>query len=360
MYYVLRISIRRILGILFASACAMPTGHAEYLSSGSPAAAGAKRIALIYNGKGHRNWRSGDFTPLLSYTNRDGRPLGPMFDSFLLLALKLETGHAICPGFGPPADREALLTYMDQRLFGGRNDLRTLDDDAEQVKKSLHAPGMRWKVFLTIPYPDPRMHTFGPVSPGGKSLDLAGETDRLQMVRWYMREATRRWDAAGYRNLDLVGWYWIHEASKGPDLTLLPRVGDMVRSKGGRFLWIPYNGAAGAARWRELGFDAAVYQPNYAFEKYQGPEDLLHYAADFARENGMGVEIEVESGLWKIPEYRKRYEAYLRVGREKGYQKALLAWYMGTHVLLEMAHSNDPLERRLYDDTYRFIAGLGP
>jgi hypothetical protein len=350
------------LGLL-VSAAAMasegkPTG---YLPPGDERAGGARHIVLIYNSKGHRKWRTDDFKPLLAYVGRHGKPMAPMFDTFLVLPLGLENGHWWCPGFGSaPADKVDVEAYRDRRLFGGDDQLRSLDRAAGETAVALSAPAMRYRVILTLPYPDPAQSDFGKVAEGGASLDFSRREDRLAETQWYIRTVRKRWTEAGFKHLELIGWYWVHEQTDGDDGALLPQVAEQVHADGGRFFWIPWFKAPGAQHAALYGFDAAMHQPNYFFDSYKGPATRLNEAAAFARTHNLGMELELDENVLK-PERadsRGKYRGYLRVGREAGFQNgALTAWYMGSDALLRCAQSADPEARASYDDTWAFLSG---
>jgi hypothetical protein len=348
------------LGLLVSTA-ALASGEKPegYLPPGDARAGGARHIVLIYNSDGHRKWQKDDFKPLLAHVDRAGKPLAPMFDTFLVLPLRLDNGHAWCPGFGSvPANMEDIAAYRDGRLFGGDDQLRSLDRAAGEIAAALHAPAMRFRVILTLPYPDPIQRDFGKVDAGSPSLDFSRHADRLEQAKWYIRTARARWKAAGYKNLDLIGWYWVHEQTDGDDGILLPEVAKQVHDDGGKFFWIPWFKAPGAQRAKELGFDAAMHQPNYFFKSYQGPVTRLNEAAAFAREHNLGMELELDDDIITLPASRQKYRDYMQVGRDEGYQKgALTAWYMGADVLVKAAASTDPEVRAMYDETWDFIAG---
>lgn len=350
-----------LLALSSAAAFAAAQGSEKgYLPPGDERAAGARHIVLIYNGaKHHRNWQAADFVPLLTYVNREGRPVAPLFDTLLVLPLTLEPDRAFCPGFGAvPVNAEDVAAYRDKRLFGGDDQLRKMDAAAAQVAADLHAPAMRWKVILTLPYPDPKQTAFGPIEPGGANLNLSRPADRLAAVDWYLRTVRERWNAARFRHLDLVGWYWVHEASEGEDKAFLPRVAKRVHADGGRFFWIPWFQAPGAGGGAEWGFDASIHQPNYFFDFYQGPITRLNEAARFARQHGMGVELELDEAILTRADARQKYRDYLSVGREERFRdNALTAWYMGVAALVEAAGSKDPEVRAMYDETHAFITG---
>lgn len=354
--------MRKWMAAVLLGAAILTTAAAEpagYFPPGDARAGGARHIVLIYNGQNHRRWQKDDFKPLLAHTTRAGQPLAPLFDTFLVLPLRLDNGHAFGPSFGKaPGNREDLAEYWDSRLFGGDDQLRKLDEAAGEIAAALHAPALRRKVILALPYADPAQRDFGALEPGGASLDLARHEDRLAAIRWYVTSARRAWNAARFRHLDLIGWYWIHEQTDGPDGEILPDIGRIVHEDGGRYFWIPWFKAPGSDHWRDFGFDVAIQQPNYFFPKYTGADVRLYDAAERARQYHLGMEIELDGRAITSLASRQRYWDYLRVGREEGYQtKALLAWYMGPDALVQAAASPDPDVRAIYDATAAFITG---
>jgi hypothetical protein len=347
-----------LLGLLTVAGVRAADGPG-YLPPGDPGAGGARRIVLIYNGQNHRRWQKDDFKLLLAHISPTGRALAPMFDTFLVLPLRLDNGRAFGPSFGKaPGRKEDIAEYRDGRLFGGDDQLRLLDDATGEIGAALYAPGLRRKVILALPYPDTNQTDFGPVTDGGPSLNLSREPERLAMLKWYIRTVRQRWNDAGYKNLDFIGWYWIHEHTEGEDGALLPEAAKLVHADSGKFFWIPWFKSPGSDRWSDFGFDAAIQQPNYFFPKYKGTDERLYDAAERARQYRLGMEFELDGRAFLTPESRQRYLDYLRVGREEGFQnRALTAWYMGPDALVQAALSDDPEKRFLYDATADFIAG---
>lgn len=339
--------------------CSGPAS-AEYLPKGAPAAAGARNVVLIYNSLGHRNWQPKDFVPLLSYVDVMGVQHARMFDTLLVLMLTSESGRGFCPGFGSgPSNKVDWDNYMKARLFGGDAHLPRLQEAAAEVAGKSGHPDQKWKVILTIPYPDPAQRDFGVLRPSERSRDLASPTDRLAAAQWYVDSVAALWNRAGFHNLEFVGWYWVHETVTGTDRTFVPRVAGLVHGQGRRFFWIPWFRAAGYKTWRDYGFDVAFHQPNYFFS-LDVPFSRLANAASDARQYGMGMEIELDERALTNPEFTTRYDDYLGEGVTRGYRdNAITAWYMGADTLVTAAFSTDPARRAIYDKTYRFIEASG-
>ena len=105
-----------------------------------------------------------------------------------------------------------------------------------------------------------------------------------------MREAL-----APLENVEYVGSYWYLEGTNAKDHLVLSQVSACVHAAGLKFAWIP-DYADGveqgqAVQWRELGFDFATLQPNYAFYDVTTQRFANTSAAMSAL--GLGVEMEL-------------------------------------------------------------------
>ena len=71
------------------------------------------------------------------------------------------------------------------------------------------------KVIIGIPYPSPRLNSFGKLPGESKSLNFAGDYDRdgnrFLAVKWFVEEVLTRWEEAELPNLELIGFYWYQE-----------------------------------------------------------------------------------------------------------------------------------------------------
>lgn len=110
----------------------------------------------------------------------------------------------------------------------------------------------------------------------------AAAENRFNVVKWYIEEFEKRFQAREYEHLELIGYYWLSENATlyGIEGDYLPRVGDYIREKGLRFFWIPYFMAAGYSQWKEAGFDAVMLQPNYMFHLDKDNSRLLRAAIE--------------------------------------------------------------------------------
>lgn len=209
---------------------------------------------------------------------------------------------------------------------------------------------------------------------GSKSIDFTLEghgndvaatlSDRASAFYWYMNELAERWDAKGYENIQLHGFYYYEE--KAPESTdaiindtikLYNLLVDQLAEDRGvedySSYWIPFYTADGTKYWQDLGFDYAVMQPN----AYNYGQSRLNSAADYAYFYGMGLEMEWMGATTEG--YVDTFIQYMTTGAAKGYQNAPSAWYWGTWDLPRLCYDEGSGEgyRYVYDLVYNYISG---
>lgn len=199
----------------------------------------------------------------------------------------------------------------------------------------------------------------------GHGNDMAATlSDRASAFYWYMNELAERWDAEGYENIQLHGFYYYEE--KAPESTdaiindtiklYNMLVNQLAEDRGVddySSYWIPFYTADGTKYWQELGFDYAVMQPN----AYNYGQSRLNSAADYAYFYGMGLEMEWMGATTEG--YVDTFIQYMTTGAAKGYQSAPSAWYWGTWDLPRLCYNEGSGEgyRYVYDLVYNYISG---
>jgi hypothetical protein len=343
-----------LLAISVEWSCATSAESGGYLS---PKQAGFHHCALIYDSpvRGVH-----ELTPYVIRTlpNGDVRPGEWLFDAYLFLIFSTPGGLRTDSGPTRMMDWQ----YCLDRWFTKGRDLAALDEVIEQAARaSGKAPAPR-QVMLTIPYLNREVHDFGDVDHDGRMEDLATPAGRQAVVSWYRDEAVRRFAEAKYRHLKLWGFYWMAEGVSEKDAATVRAVADAVHGAGLRFLWIPWFSAPGWERWKELGFDAAVMQPNYAFKssthKGRVRRNRLDVNAAKARSVGMGVEMEAGSILRSTMD-RQPFLHYLVDGApgRLGYQQGAMAYYLETRIVEDACYSTKADQRALYERLADFVAG---
>lgn len=89
-----------------------------------------------------------------------------------------------------------------------------------------------------------------------------GTEAQKEAIRLYMEQMKERYQPfAASDALELCALYWLHEDDAQEEL--IRYAAALTHAQGLRFLWIPFFNAHGFGRWKDLGFDSAILQPNH-------------------------------------------------------------------------------------------------
>jgi hypothetical protein len=327
-----------------------------YLPLRSDAPGHVSDLVLIYQGGVNRlNWNHDEISSYVTWKEPGSDKEEWLFDGFLYIEFRDARGRDYASGYGGEPARQTEWRWLLERNFSQTNALGALNEVIGEAAKRIGAPPTRRKVVLTLPEPIHGQTNWGTI--GGRMLDFNLAADRIAACEWHMDQARELWKEAKFEHLELAGFYWVAErASKAQDI--LPVIANEVRKRGYRFYWIPYWNAAGAAQWRELGFDFAWQQPNHFFHPDKVPDSRLGEATAFARKYGMGLEFEADGrAIRNVKEFRPRFYEYLNAFARDGVKTgASVAYYEGGGALLQMARSSDPEVRAMYDTLSRWVA----
>ena len=291
-----------------------------------------------------------EYMPFVGYYDRGGKLADTFFDSFLFLPYGAYVNEE-------NGDFAAWNAYVDN-VFAEDANINALSEAAERVSEGL-GRDVRVSVFFSILYTWPDKTSFGDVDDDGVIEDFSKAEDRKKAIKWIIDEQLSRFEAGGYDNLDLLGFYWYEEQVTYTDpheLELIRYASDYVHSLGYKLMWIPWYCAPGYTDWKELGFDMACMQPNYAFSG-QATVERLYDNAETTRRLGMCVEIEI--GQYDAQADILRYKEYLAVGAETGYMDAVKCYYQAgmPGAFYAAWKSADPFVNSVYHDTYLFAKG---
>lgn len=322
--------------------------------------ASPRDIMLVYC---ERPWNLQQFLPYVAYLDRDGKPQDWFYDSFLFMMFGgAPSGQTYYDGATNKQDWEHFL----DTVFASDTGFAALEEALAKVADQLHSPVPTIPVMVMIPYPSPCQENFGDVDGDGISEDLRQESDRLKAIQWFIRSFLQRWRAKRYSHLSLWGFYWMNEGIEARDERVVRETAALIHRLRYQFLWIPYFNAPGIERWRDLGFDLAILQPNFAFMKVTPAklripdENRLTVTANRCRRLGMGIEMELNEALFTDEAYRVNLQLYLDHGHREldSYQHDLpRATYQGYDTIARLCRSENPRLRALYDDLYRFHQG---
>ncbi len=149
----------------------------------------------------------------------------------------------------------------------------------------------------------------------------------LECVKWQADETIKRFNEQNYQNVELVGFYWVHEAIRQGsfDEELMTGFNEYIHKLGYKSFWCPYFTAYGAWYNHKVGFDIACLQPNYMF--HDAEPTRLKTTAELAKLYGMCVEIEIED--YRGAGSRQIYREYLGAGVTEGYMDSVKVYYEG-------------------------------
>lgn len=344
-------------------AVTVPTEQPHFLEPGE-ATAGIRNLNLLYNGQyanGLGDWSKERIIPNISYVNKDGEPTDWLFDGVLYLGLASPAGRDYGLGQTNLGDWK---WYLD-KTFAATGDMQNLNEATKEVGAKLNQPDHKEKVVLMIPDPGGSLTDFGDVDGTGSlnfNESVVGRDKALEnrgkAIQWWLDQVQQRWQAANYSNLELVGMYWLPEqidiGETGPDTARM--MSEKVHAMNLKVFWIPHSLAYKMYMWKDVGMDAASYQPNYFFGGMDA--DRLEDAANNAKRYGMGNEVEFDDGMLTDAVLRERFIDYLNSGVETGLmQNGFRAYYQGNNAVYNLGVSKDPSLRLMYDWLYQYLNG---
>lgn len=307
-------------------------------------------LALIYQGGVHRpDWTEEQLVPYVCHTFADGGTEWT-FDGFLFIEFWDGKGNYFIERRNATyANKEIWLWYLN-RVFEKGKSLSALDNCITNLKKRLAPPGFKHKIVLTIPTPLPGTN-WGKID--GKILDFKKTSDQLAATKWYINQLVERFKDAKYKNIELVGLYWVNE-----DMNLMGNVinsvANYVHDKGLYFVWIPYYNTKTSKDYKKYGFDIAYLQPNY-FMYEKEPASRVRDACIRAREQGLGLEFECDERALAgrdnfITKGINRMNIYINTFESMGvYQTSPLAYYMGARYILD-SYNNKNIHNQQVND----------
>lgn len=355
-------------------------------TEGPGSANGATDAVLCYGGSHHRTpylWDEERLTPYVTCTDSAGIERW-LFDGFIFLEFQdtnrpdgrlytYETGHLRDMGFAAGKEQwQELIDYW----FAEGNGVNALEEVVARAAERIGKAPTRRKVIMVLPDPVIHRHYIDTTSTtrywgeiNGREMDFSRTEDRLEACKWFIDRVRERFEAGGYRHIELEGFYWLREIVTRPRDTaysyhltrsdiLLPRIADYLHAQGYSFSWIPYYGSRGYDDWRLFGFDQVYLQPNHYWKPANAWEDVC---AEIAR-YGVGMELEFELTLLRersgSEAFRARFREYMDAARRCGiYGSKPFTYYHGTNGFHDLWASDDEEDRALFRELCAFILG---
>ena len=338
-------------GTLFAAPPSLPTttNNAGFYPLWRRTPPNTTDMVLIYQGGTQRSaWAPGEFAPYVSAVDPRDHKEKWLFDGFLFIEYVTGKQHAFEEGLNlPPADKQDWQDLLARNFEPGQG-LAALEQTCAETKKRIGPPLRARQVVLTLPEPIEGATNWGELD--GRKLSFSLPADRVAAGEWQIDHALKKWRELAPSHLTLAGFYFVPERTLNSNPRFLPLIAQQIHQRGQQFFWIPYWQARGAAEWKQHGFDVAWQQPNHFFHP-ELPDSRLREACEFARQHGLGMEMELDERLISKPQtFAPRFEAYLEAFETNGVKSSgSMAYYEGGGTLLRLSKSDQPDVRHYYD-----------
>jgi hypothetical protein len=314
-------------------------------------------LALIYQGSAQRpQWTRQRYAPYVSYRDpRDGQEQW-LFDGFLFIEFEDGRGHAFqARPHVRPAQKAHWLALLEKN-FAPDDGIPNLERICRDTAARIGPPPRRRQIIITLPEASNSQTNWGEIN--GRPLDFRKTADRLAATDWYLNLVLQKWKKFAPQQLNLAGFYWGYESA--PIDQFVKEAAQLVHTHGKQFFWIPYwhlpPVKGKQANWHSLGFDAAWQQPNHFFHP-EIPDTRLDEACAFAKEHGMGLEMECNGRMLDKPkDFERRFDVYLDAFMQHGVKDASsIAYYEDGGTLFRLANSHESQMRAHYDRIAQFI-----
>lgn len=304
-----------------------------------------------------------DLIPYAGYVDKNGNVTDYFFDSYLFLPCNTlgPSGAPMHASSEDPTVASDWIAYVDDTFAEGYN-VDALESAFGTVKDALEdVSDKKAGVFFSILYPTKTSVSFGKL--GGRELDFSVHEDRKYAIKWMIDEQVGRFAENNYKNLELVGFYWLEEYLMNceftdEDIELFNYASDYLHSLGLKFIWIPWYRAFGTDRREDLGIDVACMQPNMYFMA-NADYTRVKSSIDFSKKHGLSMEMEIDPRALFSEEYFNRYLQYLEDGMRLGAMDSVKMYYQDKKAAVYYtAHSGkNTYGRMIYDLTYKYAKG---
>ncbi|WP_290535764.1 DUF4855 domain-containing protein [Alistipes sp.] len=335
-------------------------------------------LVLCYGGSTHRTpfaWKAERFAPMVSYTDPEGKEHW-LFDSFLCIEFQMGSYSINLGQHLDSGKREQWEELLDYWFGNSATGVGALEAAVAAAAERLGTPSEKRKVVMVMPDPiiyeyydgtKPSTTYWGEVN--GREMDFSKAADRITAYKWYINEVRRHFDEAGYKYIELAGFYIVSEdlATPGdgwnPELKrweeVIPSVAEYLHALNESLAWIPYNRAAGYTRWEEMGIDYAYMQPNIFWGKDLETKTWSRFFSD-VKANDLAMELEFDDAVLEktsgCEAYRTRLREYMSGARSNGiYGTKPLAYYQGQDTFYNLATSSAAGDRAIFDELCQFV-----
>lgn len=249
--------------------------------------------------------------------------------------------------------RKTEWEWLLNRIFTLGESIDALNSLIEDLGKVESLPARRRKVILSIPEPLSGQLDWGSLN--GKELDFANDSNRMEAVRWYIDELIQRFNAGGYQNLDLSGFYWLREDNE-LSFHLMPLISSYIKSKGYKLYWRPSYGRFRGNSWKTNKFDVAYLKPDHLTTSWFEKKNVER-ACTYASRYNMGLEIDLDKLVRQYANYRTKFNEYMEVYTDKNvFAKAAMSYQDGDAILYELSQSKNQTLNKIYAQVVDSVA----
>ncbi len=311
---------------------------------------GIGSICLMYVSHGYTRET---IKPYIAYVDKKGEVKDSFFDSLLFLSMPSTESE---DGYMRQADFEK---YIDRVLGNAFSNLGALDYTFGEIKESIgYGKDDKYPVFVAMPDIGVFTDAFGVIN--GRTVTCADYESRAAVTEWFVDYFTERFNAEGFENVELKGFYRFAESieySRSLDeVALIKHFTDYCREKGFKSIWIPYYSSAGIDE--SLGFDAVTMQSGYAFnpgaETGEVKAGVTDNCAAICKKYGMGMEFELDMN---VKGYSEKYRQYIHSAYKSGLMEngVMMMYQVGDH-LFRCSENSTLADREIYDLTYQYCS----
>lgn len=343
--YLAQVFYKQIRSVpLYVICCVLLNASCSVADEKIPSADRATDMALMYHG--YRTRPAFDASDMKYYVYRENNgKIEWLFDGFLFIEIYAENNgqmydYGIANG-NKLAARKVEWEDLLQKTFAVGKGPDAIEEVLDSLAQQNIVPPYKRKIMFALPNPQTMCIDWGELD--GKKMNFSRLEHRQKAVKWYINRILEEWNKKDYRYIDLAGFYWLHEQidTQYNDDVLVKEVQLYLNKLGYPLTWIPYYGAEGVDRWKELGFDIAYQQPNYFFS-LESPIDIITGAIGIAKKYNMSLEMEFDDRVTD-PAYGERFFTYLSEFEKAGaWNDFPIAYYEGGGAWLRMSQSEDP------------------
>lgn len=343
---------------------------------------GLRNIVLMYSSKYYKGAASDvgmntreELLPYFTYVDSSFKPKDKMFDGMLFLPLTPTTKESTGNEEYAFTKKTGWEMYLESVIGKGDTNfnIAALNDIVGENKTQLGlADDYKYPIYISVPFIEiSNTIAFGEID--GELVVPSSLENRVKIVEWFVDSIISSFKKANFKNIQLNGMYWQNELvnykiSEYED-DLIQAYNAYVHQKDYSSIWIPYYCAPGSETWKELGFDAAVLQSNYAFIEQEkksqtGPKKpgTVDDSLSMAKKYGLGMEFETSSRLTSgdTEAYDRLYQYVISSYFSGLMDNGLTMYYQGggpgTLYTCARATSGSKI-RNAYELMYKYISG---